>query len=45
MKDIIRRIIAIVLPLAGIGTVARYMIHGISVLQDYIQPQQYAVLG
>jgi peptidoglycan/LPS O-acetylase OafA/YrhL len=45
MKDIIRRIIATILPLAGIATLGRYIYQGQSVVKDYMQSNQYIVLA
>ena len=45
MKDIIRRIIATILPLSWLATIGLYMYHGQSVIKDYMQSNQYIVLS
>ncbi len=45
MKDAIRRIISIILPLAGMATLGRYMYQGQAVVKDYMQSNQYIILA
>ncbi len=45
MKDILRRVLSILLPVAGIGTIVRYMSQGMQVVKDYWMSNMYIVLG
>lgn len=45
MKDILRRILSIALPWAGLATIGRYMMQGTQLVKDYLMSYNYIVLG
>ncbi len=45
MKDILRRVLSILLPWAGLATIARYTMNWTTIVKEYLVAYNYPILG
>lgn len=45
MKDILRRVLSILLPWAGLATIGRYTMNWTTIVKDYLMAYNYPILG